>query len=94
MIQSRVFWQQEKHLRNIHPYNASVRMQDIVRLLNVDISIRIKLEWEVLPKRWIVERSLTWLNNSRRLSKDYEISVRPVQAVCMIAVFRTLLKRF
>ncbi len=62
--------------------------------LDVDISVRIKPEWEVLPKRWIVERSLAWLNNSRRLSKDYEISVRSAQTVCMIADFRTLLKRF
>ena len=70
--------------------------QDVSRELGlgVDISIRIKPEWEVLPKRWIVERSLAWLNNSRRLSKDYEISVRSAQAVCMIAAFRTLLKRF
>ena len=50
--------------------------------------------WEILPKRWIVERSLAWLNNSRRLSKDYEISVRSAQAVCLIAASRTLLKRF
>ena len=62
--------------------------------LGVDISARIKPEWEVLPKRWIVERSLAWLNNSRRLSKDYEISVRSAQAICIIAAFRTLLKRF
>ena len=62
--------------------------------LGVDISASIKHEWEVLPKRWIVERSLAWLNNSRRLSKDYEISVRSAQAVCIIAAFRTLLKRF
>ena len=62
--------------------------------LGVDISIRIKSEWETLPKRWIVERSLAWLNNSRRLSKDYEISVRSAQAVCLIAASRTLLKRF
>lgn len=62
--------------------------------LDVDISARIKPEWEVMPKRWIIERSLAWLNNSCRLSKDYEISVRSAQAVCVIAAFRTLLKRF
>ena len=62
--------------------------------LGVDISARINSEWEILPKRWIVERSLAWLNNSRRLSKDYEISVRSAQAICLIAASRTLLKRF
>lgn len=62
--------------------------------LSVDISVRIKPEREVLPKRWIVERSPAWTNNSRRLSKDYEISIRSAQAVCLIAAFRTLLKRF
>ena len=55
---------------------------------------RPRPEWEVLPKRWIVERSLAWLNNYRRLSKDYERSVRSAQAVCIIAAFHTLLKRF
>ena len=70
--------------------------QDVSRELGlgVDIPARIKPEWEVLPKRWIVERSLAWLNNSRRLSKDYEISVRSAQAVCIIAAFHTLLKWF
>jgi len=69
--------------------------QDVSRELGlgVDISARIKPQWEVLPKRWIVE-SLAWLNNSRRLSKDYEISVHFVQAVCIIAAFHTLFKRF
>ena len=46
--------------------------QDVFRELGlgVDISARIKPEWEVLPKRWIVDRSLAWLNNSPRCSKD------------------------
>ncbi len=70
--------------------------QDISRELGlgVDISVRIKPEWEILPKRWIVERSLAWFNNSRRLSKDYETSTRSAQAMCIISVFHTLLKRF
>ncbi len=70
--------------------------QDISRELGlgVDISARIKPEWEVLPKRWIVERSLAWFNNSRRLSKDYEISIRSAQTMRVISAFHTLLKRF
>ncbi len=39
----------------------------------VDIPERIKPEWNTLPKRWVVERSFAWFNDSRRLSKDYEI---------------------
>ena len=62
--------------------------------LGVDIVARTESGWQVLPKRWIVERSLAWINNSRRLSKDYEVSVRSAQAVCIIAAFSTLLKRF
>lgn len=61
---------------------------------DVDISVCIEPEWEILPKRWIVERSLAWINTSLRLSKDDEISVRSAQEVCSIAAFHTLLKRF
>ena len=70
--------------------------QDVSRELGlgVDIVTRTEPGWQVLPKRWIVERSLAWINNSRRLSKDYEISLHSAQPVCTIAAFRTLLLRF
>ena len=70
--------------------------QDVSRELGlgVDIVTRTEPGRQVLPKRWIVERSLAWINNSRRLSKDYEISLHSAQAVCIIAAFRTLLMRF
>lgn len=69
--------------------------RDVAMILGrkVDISTRIKPEWEVLPKRWVVERTFAWLNHSRRLSKDYEISVSSAEAMCLIAAFRTLIAR-
>ena len=62
--------------------------------LAVDISEKIKPhQWEKLPWRWVVERTLSWLNHSRRLSKDYEISVSSAEAMVKISHFHTLLKR-
>lgn len=61
----------------------------------VDISERIKpKEWEILPKRWRVERTFSWLNNSRRLSKDYEISVLSEESMVIISHMHTLLRRY
>jgi transposase len=37
--------------------------------------------FHVLPKRWIVERSFAWLNNYRRLAKDYEIHPHHSEAI-------------
>ena len=60
----------------------------------VDISEKIKPgEWEKLPWRWVVERTFSWLNNSRRLSKDYEITTASAEAVIKISHFHTLLQQ-
>ena len=62
--------------------------------LEVDISEKIKPNaWEKLPWRWVVERTFVWLNNSRRLSKDYEISTSSAAAMVTISHLHTLLKR-
>lgn len=61
--------------------------------LEVDISKRIKPTFEILPKRWVVERTFSWLNHSRRLSKDYEITTSSEEAIIMISHIHTLLKR-
>lgn len=40
--------------------------------VRVEVIKRTSKTFEVLPKRWIVERTFGWLNRFRRLSKDYE----------------------
>ncbi len=61
----------------------------------VEISERIKPDgWQILPKRWRVERTFAWMNNSRRLSKDYEITTESAESMTFISHFATLLKRF
>ncbi len=63
--------------------------------LGVDISEKIKPhEWEILPWRWIVERTLSWLGHSRRLAKDFEISVSSAEAIIYISHLHTLLRRW
>jgi putative transposase len=60
---------------------------------SIDISQRIAREWSVLAKRWIVERTFAWFNHFRRLSKDYEITVKSAENMVMIAHSMLLLKR-
>ena len=62
--------------------------------VRVEISERIKPEFEILPKRWRVERSLAWLGNSRRLSKDFEISSDSAANMVIISNLYTILKKY
>lgn len=62
--------------------------------ISVDISKRIKPEFEILPKRWVVERTFAWSDNSRRLSKDYEIKTIYAENMFIISHLHTLLRRF
>ena len=49
--------------------------------------------FEVLPKRWIVERTFGWLSKSRRLSKDFETNIDSSVAVIHIAMIRLMIAR-
>lgn len=59
----------------------------------IEISARITPGWAILAKRWVVERTLAWLGHFRRLSKDYEISIRTEENNVMIAHSMLLLRR-
>jgi transposase len=45
----------------------------------------------VLPKRWIVERTLAWISRNRRLARDFERYARTVAAFVRLAVIRIML---
>ncbi len=47
-----------------------------------------------LPKRWIVERTFSWLNRNRRLSKDYERKIQSSEAWLYLSMSILMLKRF
>lgn len=47
----------------------------------------------VLPKRWIVERTLGWISRNRRLCRDYERHTRIAAAFVRLAMIRVMLRR-
>jgi putative transposase len=47
----------------------------------------------VLPKRWIVERTIAWLNRCRRLAKDFENRTRYALAFVQLASIRLMSRK-
>lgn len=62
-------------------------------LLDIVLRSDTTVGFEVLPKRWIVERSLAWLGRYRRLSKDYEHHLEHSEGMVLLASIHHLLKR-
>jgi putative transposase len=49
--------------------------------------------FEVIPKRWIVERTLGWFNRYRRLSKDDEFLPESSEAVIYVVMIHLMIRR-
>jgi Transposase DDE domain len=49
--------------------------------------------FEVLPMRWVIERSLAWFNRCRRLAKDFENITDNALAFLRLASIRLMLRR-
>ena len=60
----------------------------------VEIVKRTELHtFAVLPKRWIVERTLAWISRNRRLMRDFERYARTVEAFTRLAMIKIMLRR-
>ena len=62
----------------------------------------VKVDWQkfmpprgfvVLPRRWVVERTFSWIDQNRRMSKDYERLTATSQAFIYVAMSRLMVKR-
>lgn len=62
--------------------------------VRVEVIERKSKEFEILPKRWIVERTFGWLNRFRRLSKDYELDTDMSTAMIYGSLIRLMTRRF
>ena len=65
--------------------------------LHVALEIVLKLGdqkgFQVLPKRWVVERTFAWITRNRRLARDYERLAQSSEAFIYLAMLRLGLRR-
>jgi putative transposase len=61
--------------------------------LTLEITEKEGKGFQVIPRRWAVERTFAWLLNDRRHSRDYERLTASSEAMIQISMIRLLLKR-
>jgi putative transposase len=49
--------------------------------------------FQLLPRRWVIERTFAWLGRSRRLAKDFERTIASATAWLLLASIRLLSRR-
>lgn len=79
-------------------YQGPVFQKALKRVMRqVDLEIVKRSDYakgfEVLPRRWIVERTIGWLNRCRRLAKDWENLNRKALAFLQLASIRLMLRK-
>jgi putative transposase len=47
----------------------------------------------VLPRRWVIERTIAWIMRNRRMSRDYEFLNETTEALIYVTMIRLMLRR-
>ena len=95
-----------RHTRRLFPFLETIFADGAyggakLRKAMADATWRIELVkrsaqakgFEVIPRRWVVERTIAWINRCRRLAKDYENLNRTAIAFIRLASIRLMLRR-
>ncbi|WP_144425364.1 IS5 family transposase [Lactiplantibacillus plantarum] len=94
---------QAMHLRQVQNvlvdggYSGVNFQLDVASNLNATVQVAKRNElhrFEVMPQRWVVERSFSWLENCRRLWKNCERQLTTSLQMVVLAFLALLLKRF
>ena len=89
-------WPWLKHLFADSAYDRG-KLMDKAAFLDFVIEIVRKMEgqqgFEVLPRRWVVERTFGWMMRWRRLVRDYEQRIDVSEAMIQVAMGSLLLRR-
>ena len=86
-----------RHLFADSVYNGPSLHQTLTKFGNWTIEIVKRTAdaagFQLLPRRWVVERTLAWLNRNRRLAKDFEATIASAKAWVYIASVQLLVRR-
>ena len=78
-------------------YAGDKLRQALKRIGEWTIEIIKRSDWaqgfEILPRRWVVERTFGWLGRCRRLAKDFETTIASAVAWTFVAHIRVLTRR-
>ena len=73
---------------------AAERVQDATSItIEIVKKIADQVGFEVLPRRWVVERFFAWIGRNRRLAKDFEATIASAHAFLYAASVMLLTRR-
>jgi putative transposase len=67
--------------------------QNLHAVLEIVLKLGDQKGFQVLPKRWVVERTFAWITRNRRLARDYERRAESSEAFIYVAMIRLGLRR-
>jgi putative transposase len=62
-------------------------------VLEIVLKLADQKGFQVLPRRWVIERTFAWISRNRRLARDYERLAASSEALIYIAMIRLGLRR-